>query len=356
MLFSTLMFSACSESSEINPIRKDVNELVFAAGTVIWEEDYSLIAQSEGILDSFQLEEGNFVQSGQYVGKLINSITSQNKQTATDLLRLTHAQFGINAPQRQQLTESLRIAQSSEANDLRNLQRIQVLVKSSTSSVHELEQAELRVELSKGKVKELQEQLRAFDIQSKQSIETASNTYQNATITDKYNQLYIPQKGRVTQVLKSAGDWIKKGEILAKIANDKNVELELYVDESSVRLIKIGQHVTIRLNTNTSTRYSARITRIYPEFNEQKQSFVCRAVFEKDEPIVLKGTQLEANILVNHKKNALLIPRSYLGYGNRVQEKGKDQSTVIKAGIISTELVEVLDGLSEKSILVPIER
>ena len=69
----------------------------------------------------------------------------------------------------------------------------------------------------------------------------------------------------------------------------------------------------------------------------------------------LFGTQLEANILVNEKKNALLIPRHYLGFGNKVNIKGKGENSVIKTGIISTEYVEVLEGISKDDILLPLK-
>jgi len=51
----------------------------------------------------------------------------------------------------------------------------------------------------------------------------------------------------------------------------------------------------------------------------------------------------------------LVIPREYMGFGNKIQLKGKKESKAIKTGIISSEYVEVLTGLSEKDILVPLK-
>jgi hypothetical protein len=64
---------------------------------------------------------------------------------------------------------------------------------------------------------------------------------------------------------------------------------------------------------------------------------------------------LEANILSGIKKNALLIPRTYMGYGNTVRIKDRKENKTIKAGIVSTEYVEVLDGLTEKDVLLPLK-
>lgn len=67
----------------------------------------------------------------------------------------------------------------------------------------------------------------------------------------------------------------------------------------------------------------------------------------------LYGTQLEGNILVGEKKNVLLIPRSTVGYGNTVRVKGNKEMVKIKTGIVSTEYVEVLQGLTTEDVLLP---
>ena len=69
----------------------------------------------------------------------------------------------------------------------------------------------------------------------------------------------------------------------------------------------------------------------------------------------LYGTQLEANILVGNKKKALLIPRSFVGFGNIVNVKGSKKSTVIKTGIISSDYIEVTGGLDKNAVLIPLK-
>jgi hypothetical protein len=50
--------------------------------------------------------------------------------------------------------------------------------------------------------------------------------------------------------------------------------------------------------------------------------------------------------ITGEKKQALVIPRKYMSYGNKVKLKDKS-IVVIKPGIISTDWIEVLDGLKE---------
>ena len=71
-----------------------------------------------------------------------------------------------------------------------------------------------------------------------------------------------------------------------------------------------------------------------------------KAFFTEPIDFDISGTQLEANIFVSEKKNALVIPRSYLGYGNKVLDTDKKQIDV-KTGIVSSDYVEILQGLKE---------
>ena len=59
--------------------------------------------------------------------------------------------------------------------------------------------------------------------------------------------------------------------------------------------------------------------------------------------------------MVGEKKNALLVPRNYVGFGNKVNVKGKDEYVIIKPGIISTEYVEVIEGVDKNDVLLPLK-
>ena len=151
------------------------------------------------------------------------------------------------------------------------------------------------------------------------------------------------------------GDQVKKGDVIAVIADENKVEGVLNVDENSIGKVKIGQTVFVQLNTNKNEVYNAKISEILAAFDEQTQSFICKVIFDKSLNTSLYGTQLEANILVGEKKNALLIPRNFLGFGNKVMVKGKDEAVIVKTGIVSTEYVEILDGITKEDVLLPLK-
>jgi hypothetical protein len=89
-----------------------------------------------------------------------------------------------------------------------------------------------------------------------------------------------------------------------------------------------------------------------PAFHTGTQSFIVKAYFTDSLDFRIAGTQLEANIITGTKKNALVIPREYLSYGDNVTLKNKKVVHVTK-GIVSSEWVEITGGINEHDMLIP---
>jgi multidrug efflux pump subunit AcrA (membrane-fusion protein) len=190
---------------------------------------------------------------------------------------------------------------------------------------------------------------------AKQQQISTKGQLQNNKVIQNYNSIQVIESGTVIKKHKTTGDYVRKGEIIATIANSNKVEAVLNVDENSIGKIKIGQKVYVSLNSKKTDIIEGKISQILSAFDEKTQSFICKVTFDKTILNSIFGTQLEANILVGEKKNALLIPRSYVGFGNKVNVKGKDEYVIIKTGIISTEYVEVLNGINENDVILPLK-
>ena len=126
---------------------------------------------------------------------------------------------------------------------------------------------------------------------------------------------------------------------------------KLYVDETNLSKLKQGQEVALQLNTEKDKTYKARISQILPAFDNVSRSFTVKAYFAKIPDMSFIGTQLEANIIIGTKKNALVIPSSYLNYGNTVILVEDEKNIIVKTGIVSSEWVEITGGLSAEQII-----
>jgi hypothetical protein len=143
---------------------------------------------------------------------------------------------------------------------------------------------------------------------------------------------------------------VRRGETLAEIGSGHFIARLLVAEEDIVR-IKPGQEVFIELNTQKNKSYKAGITKIYPAFDPKDQSFIAEAEFTEPVPEIKSGTQLQANIVIGEKQQALVIPSSYLLPDNYVIREGSDEKVQVITGIKTAEWVEILSGLSEKDVL-----
>lgn len=353
LTLSTLV--SCGTKEEGKPVVQDIKELVFASGELEWDNSYNLTAQTDGILVNATFDVGNKVTENQIIASIDNKTNENNTTSAKDLVVISKENLTDNAPALQQLQQNIKFAESKYQQDKTQAERYKRLYDSQSIAKVEYENMQLAAENSLSQLNALKKQYQQVLQQSKQNYINTENQLKNNQVVLGYNKLVVPQKGTIIKKLKFSGDYVKKGDVIAVIADENKVEGVLNVDENSIGKVKIGQTVFVQLNTNKNEVYNAKISEILAAFDEQTQSFICKVIFDKPLNTSLYGTQLEANILVGEKKNALLIPRNFLGFGNKVMVKGKDEAIIVKTGIVSTEYVEILDGITKEDVLLPLK-
>ena len=350
-----LLLFSCKKIPETQPVVQDIKELVFASGTLEWKNGYNLTAQTDGVLSNISFEVGNKVSKGAILAKIDNSGNLVNTETAQAQLAISKENLTDNSPVLQQLQQNINFAETKYKQDKTQAERYLRLFNSQSVAKVEYENYQLAAENSLSNWNALKKQYGVLQQQAKQSYINIESQLKNNMVSQRYNSVVVPQNGTVIKKLKTNGDFVRKGDIIATVADADKIELELNVDEKSIGKIKVGQTVFVKLNTNESKTYNAKITEIVVAFDDRSQSFICKATFDEPISTALYGTQLEANIFIGEKKNALLIPRNLMGYGNKVNVKGKDQNMILKTGIVSSEYVEVLEGITKDDILLPLK-
>lgn len=351
----TLFFGACSKNPEIKPKYQDIQELVFASGQIEWDDNYNLTAQTEGVLTQVDFEAGDTVQKGKILAVIDNKSNQVNQETAREQLRIANLNVQANAPALLALEQNILAAENKYLQDQKQADRYERLQKNNIGTRVEYENAQLAAKNAWANWQSLKKQYQQLLQQARQQQIASQGQYKNNQIQESYNQVRVLEDGVVVKKMKNNGDYVRKGDVVAVVGNARKILAVLNVDENSIAKIKLGQKVYVQLNTQKGRVYPAAIAEILAAFDANSQSFICKARFNEAVPQAIYGTQLEANVLIGEKKHALLIPRTYLDYGNRVHLKGQDQPVVIKTGIVSTQYVEVLSGLDENSVLLPLK-
>ena len=343
-----LLLSSCkgrpSESAKVE--RKDLTELVFASGSLQAEEQYFLTAQTDGQILQLNLHEGDLLEAHQKLGIIDNSQSVINANASAELYQLAEQNNRNDAPALQQIEANLAAAKQKLEQDKLQEARFKRLLEQNIGAQIDYENRKLATAMSEANVKALEQQY-----QSQRDIYKQQTTQQRAQLkanraNQANNQIENLVGGKVYTLKKQIGDYVRRGDVIAVIANPRRIYARLLIDETAMAGISLGQKVWVQLNTHKNQTLNAQISEILPQFDAQSQSFIVKATFIDSLNFTILGTQLEANVLLGEKKNALVIPRTFLGYGNKVMLPDNKISQV-KTGIVSNEWVEILDGLKE---------
>ncbi len=347
------IFVGCNSGGveTIKPIRKDITELVFASGVLVADSLYNLTAQTEGYLTKMQFTEGDLVKSGQVMAIVDNSQNLINASGANQLYEIAKDNAESDAPALQVIKANLKAAKEKLAQDKIQAERYRQLYSTNSVSRLENENAKLALSLSQANVDALESQLAVQQSNANQSEIAQRNNSQVSNVTKQQNQVCALSNAKVYEKRKQLGDYVRRGDVIAVLGTPSTIYAMVNVDEASMNKVKENQIVFIRLNTNKERIYKARVAQILPKFDESSLSYLVKVYFTDSLDFKIIGTQLEANILVGERKNVLVIPRSYLDYGNEVMLKHGNKKVKVKTGLVSNEYVEILDGLTEKDEL-----
>jgi len=349
--FLLLLFAtSCSRIETTQPLRKDIIDAVFASGFIIDENEYLVIASTDGYLDKSLVKEGDSVKKGTQLFLLSNEVQTAQFETAQSNYNDAKTRNDANSPQIQQLKLQIEQAKTQLANDETNYNRYSNLVKTGAVSQFDFDKIKLQYETSKKSVaileKSLQDMQRTLELNEKNAaaqLDIQQRNRKDYFLTSNIN-------GTVMTVSKNQGEYVRKGEVIAKLGDGKSFA-KLFVAEEDIERVKLKDKAVISLNTDKQKTYNAFISKIYPAFDDKQQSFFVEAKFVDLPENLLYNTQLQANIIVDEKSNALIIPAKFLVNENSVELKN-GKKIQIKKGISNNEFVEVLDGLTESQIIV----
>jgi RND family efflux transporter MFP subunit len=346
-----LLFSCGQKTAPVRPAHKDLTEMVFASGVLEADDKNNLTAQTDGYLVKLDFKEGDPVVAGQLLAVIDNSQNVINAQSAGALHNIARENTLPTAPALQQISANISAAREKLRLDQLQADRYQRLMQSNSVSKLEYENVQLTLTTSKANLKALEDQYNSqLVIAKQQEVSQRSMSEVNKVIREQ-NQIKAVISGQIYEKKKQLGDYVRKGDVIAVIANPQLIYARLNVDETNMSSVKTGQVAMIQLNTNRNKVYKGTVHEILPSFESATQSFIVKAFFTDSLDFRIAGTQLEANIIKGEKKNVLVIPRTYLSYGNKVNLKGKGP-TVIQTGIVSNNWVEVTGGLTENDELV----
>jgi multidrug efflux pump subunit AcrA (membrane-fusion protein) len=344
LVIGLLLLTGCNNKSEtITPKRANITESVYASGILKSINQYEVFTQINGKVETIFVREGDVVKKGEPLFQIENS----SAQLSTDNARISAFanDYQQNKEKLLDAQNAIELARKKVVNDSLLLARQQALWGQNIGSKIELEQRELsfenaKVSLKKAEVtyEDLNRQLKLSSVQSKNNLKIAQSAEKDLTIRSELD-------GYIYKINAKQGELANSVNPLAVVGQEEFI-IEFNVDEFDIVKIRKGQKVLIRMDSYQGQIFEAEVSFIYPMMEERTRAFKVEAIFSKEPEVLYPNLTLEANIVINSKKDVLTIPTIYLIDESFVMlEDGSVQQ--IEIGLKDFTLTEILSGIDE---------
>lgn len=350
LILTVILFSACSEKrSGYKVNQSDITESIYSSVTIEPEFLYSVYSEIPGKIIEFKKETGDSISFGDVICTIDGvNVKNQSKNAALNLKLIQSKLFG-DASVIEDLEKEISVARQQYKVDSTQLTRIKKLNETKLTSDVELEQAQLKAKSSEARLESLitqkkrsERELRIQQQQAKNSYESALSTSTNTTITSIVD-------GVVYEIFKENGELVSSQQPIAMIGSTSEFIIRMLVDEVDITNVQIGQEVKVSLEAYSDRTFTAKVDQIYPKMDPKTQSFQIIAKFVNPPPKLYLGLTGEANIIVQHIENTIVIPREYLIDRSFVETReGKKK---VETGLKSLSDVQITNGLETSEMI-----
>jgi RND family efflux transporter MFP subunit len=329
-------------------IERDAKRSVEVVGSLDAEDTVTVSSQASGNLDEITVDLGSPVRSGQVIAKLDQRELAWKVEQADAAVKQAEARLGVKSgekvnPEKQPDVRQARSALERARYDLNasaDLAR-QGDISQQQRDVYQrtFDQAEARYEAALENVRHLEAVLE----EKRASLGLARKQLADATIVSPIN-------GIVTAKLASRGEYLQPGKPVVTIVQINPLRLRLEVPEGFAASIKIGQTVTLKVDTFGDREFTGQIKRINPAIDEKNRSLTVEGEVHNDAGILKPGMFARAQIVSDTTSKALMVPeRSIVTLAgvNKlfVLENGKAVERQVKLGARDGLVIEILEGV-----------
>ncbi|MFA6150382.1 MAG: efflux RND transporter periplasmic adaptor subunit [Chitinophagaceae bacterium] len=345
---SVLLISCGKKAETTKPVVSGISESIYASGTVKSDAQYQAFATVSGIIQDILVSEGDTVKKGAAILTIVNDAQRLSKENAA--LAASFASLDANQGKLHDAQQMTDLARSKMKNDSSLYFRQLNLWQQNIGSKVELEQRELAYQNAKSayysarvKYDDLKRQLMLNAEQSQKSYEISSKLASDFTLRSEID-------GIVYQLPKKKGELVSPQTPLAVIGSASNFILEMQVDEYDILKVEKGQKVMVTMDSYKGKVFDALVTKIDPIMNERSKTFLVEAMFVVQPKLLYPNVSFEANIILQTKDKALLIPRSYVINDSFVLKSNGDKAAV-KTGLKDYKMIEIVSGITAEDEL-----
>jgi membrane fusion protein (multidrug efflux system) len=300
--------------------KKAVRPFIEATGSLSAFQEVVVSAEIDGIVKMVNAEEGSSVAKGKQIALI------DDTDYTLDLKRAEAA---------------LRQAEASLAKIKTEYERKRTLFKEELVTKQQFEDVQMQLELATLEVEK-----------AKASLDLLRQRLQKTKV-------YAPLSGYVKTKKVSAGDFVKAGTPLFVLIQSNPMKVLFTVNEKDLAKIKVGQEVSLVVDSLAGSEFKAMVHALYPNIDEKTRSLTVEARLPNDKGLLRPGLFAKVTIYTERERDALLIPATAILYEADklrvfIVEDNRAKARPIKTGLRYGEYIEAIEGLKEGDLVVTI--
>ena len=329
----------------MQPTVGSITESVYASGIIKSENQYTVYATVSGVLQKIKVTPGQTIAKGQTLFQIESdkaSLTTANARLAYQLSNENSRYIQDKIAEMEtkvQMAKDKLVVDQSVYNRNKNIKQYKVI------SEVEYERVELTYKNSKSNYETAVKQLSQLKLQLKNDQSRNSNNLKISEKSQSDFEVKSAFSGELFDVLVKEGTLITSQMPLAVIGEKNKYLLELDVDENDMVKVILGQKIVVTLDSYKGKVFEAKVDKIYPIMDERSRTFKIEAHFDNPPAKLYPNLTAEANIIIQTKKNALTIPKSYL-IDDKFVLVNENEKRQVKIGLNDYQNVEILEGLT----------
>jgi HlyD family secretion protein len=346
--------------------QKDIIQSVVASGHVETPHRVTIGTQIVGTVRQVRVEEGQTVDAHQVLIELDNAelqATAEQAEMAVEAAQARLRQVReVQAPVAEQ---ALRQAEVTRSNARAQLLRNTDLFKQGYIGQATLDEAQKAADLAEAQLQSAQKQF--------ESAKTSGSDYAMATTALaqaraseaaavsrlRYATIVAPVAGTLISRAVESGYVVQPGNALMVLSPTGDTQLVVQIDEKNLRLLAIGQDAQASADAYPDQRFDARLVYINPGVDVQRGSVEVKLAVPHPPPYLTQDMTVSVDIRVATRSNAVLIASDDVHDISTPQpwvlkvNGGRAHRQVVRLGLRSAGMSEVLEGLKPKDLVVP---
>lgn len=312
----------------------------FGTGTLESRKTVDVSFEVTGRIAKLAVDQGDAIRSGQRLAVL-------DDRTLVAALALAQQEVAFAEAGSQRLDADIARAQAVAKGARAALARTRPLAESGTASVEALEVAEEREKIATAELARAE----SASAEGRSAIATALARRDLAAAALERSIVDSPFDGVVMKRVREVGDVAVPGAPVLTIAASDVVWARVWIDESYLAALQLGQRARIVLRSQPGTEVAGKVERIGREVDRETRELLVDVAFATAPPTLVFGQRVDVWIEVARKHDALRVPAAYArrsadGDGVFVLVDGRARWRRVSLGLRGGDFVEVLDGLT----------